>query len=98
MAQQINLLTCSFDSLRLVTPFWSVNTILEALRIIRATWKKYGDTMQESEVICFLRKESIIRSELRHKMRRKGIDKSQTHRLEEKLIGHNVFEGALKIR
>lgn len=54
--------------------------------------------MSEAEVVCFLRKEAIIRAELRRCMRRGGIEKSQTHRTEERLIGHKITEGALKIR
>ena len=96
--QSINFLTCTFSELRFDTYQWSDSTIFEALRKIRATWKTYADKMPEEEMVKLLRKESIIRAELRRRMRRKGILKEETHRLEEKLIGHNVRESPFKVK
>ena len=72
--------------------------MLEALRRIRATWKSYASKMEDGEVSELLRKESVIRGELRRRMRVKGIVKTETHGLEEKLIGHKPKESPLRMR
>lgn len=96
--QKIDLATCSLEKLRLITPFWSNSTITEALRKIRATWKAFAEKYDQPMMLELLRKEAIIRNELRVRMKKAGWKNHQTHWQEEKLIGHNPHEQPLRIR
>lgn len=93
--QEVNLLKCSVEKIRLSVPFWNSGVIFEALRKIRATWKVYAGKMSEPEVYDLLRKESALRSELRRRLRKAGIAKSDTHRREEAII-ESIKESAFK--
>ena len=97
MSQRLDLVTCSLEQIRIVVPMWHNSTILEALRKIRATWKVHAGKMDELQSTEFIRKETIIRQELRLRMRHAGILGSQTHWQQENLVGHNPHEQALKV-
>lgn len=95
--QAINFLTCTLGQLRYWTTTWSDGVLLEALRKVRATWKVYANKMPEEEMHKLLRREAIVRTELRKRMRHAGVAKELTHKAEEKLIGHNPGESPFKI-
>lgn len=97
MSQQINLLECSFERLRLLVPMWSNSIIKEALRKFRATFQAYAKRMNEQEELELLRKEQIVYNELRLRMKKAGYKNHETHWTYDKLIGHNTHEQAIKI-
>lgn len=96
MAKLIDLKAATFDALRFAVGEWENSNLIEALRVIRATWKARAKTMEEAETLSLLRKEQIIRNELHKRMRAYRWGPAGTHWGIEKLIGHNPHEEALK--